>query len=160
MKKYLIPFAIIIAGLIIAGAVYTLFKTESATTNTVNVSDMRPVDATDEIIGNPTAPVMLVEYCSPDSAYCATYDASIRSIIADYGTKGEVSVVFRQMVNTADTSVKDPNADDLIKMGATSIPFTVVLVHGQEPVTIDGLISYDALKQIVDHSLSSTSDKR
>lgn len=160
MKKYLIAIAIIIAGLIIAGAVYTLFHTSASTPDTINVAAMRPVGQDDTIIGNPTAPVILVEYCSPDSAYCTTFDGSLRSIIATYGPKGEVAVVFRQIVNTADTSVKDTNADDLIAMGAASVPFTVVLARNQKPITIDGVISYADLKTVVDHALSSTSDSR
>jgi protein-disulfide isomerase len=41
-----------------------------------------------------------------------------------------------------------------IAIGAGGSPFTVLLVKGQKPVTIDGALPYDGLKKIVDQAIS------
>ena len=41
-----------------------------------------------------------------------------------------------------------------IAIGAGGSPFTVLLVKGQAPITIDGAVPYDGLKKIVDQAIS------
>lgn len=56
---------------------------------------MKPVTAEDHIRGNPNAPIVLVEYSDFDCPYCKAYHETMRQIMDEYGTTGEVAWVYR-----------------------------------------------------------------
>ncbi|OGG88657.1 hypothetical protein A2592_02135 [Candidatus Kaiserbacteria bacterium RIFOXYD1_FULL_42_15] len=99
-----IPVAIIAGFALIAAAIFfsgdstpTASPKESntvpaATTKTV----VRPVDETDNIKGNPNAPIMVVEYSDYDCPYCKIFDETMNKIMDDYGVTGKVAWVYRQ----------------------------------------------------------------
>ncbi len=93
-----IPIAILIGGLIVAAAVYVTVKSTQPPTSssTGNPALVRPVGADDHILGNPLAPVKIIEYSDFDCAFCKDYDATLRQIIADLGASGKVAWVYRQ----------------------------------------------------------------
>jgi len=96
MKNSLvIPLAIVIGGIIVAGAVY-LSMPKSPETPTGNSALLRPVSANDHILGNPAAPVVIVEYSDFDCTYCKTFHETLRQIVANEGASGKVAWVFRQ----------------------------------------------------------------
>ncbi|MDO8566837.1 MAG: thioredoxin domain-containing protein [bacterium] len=89
-----IPIAIIAGGVIVALAVYaSMPKTPS--TSTHNPSLVRPVSASDHILGNPAAKVMIVEYSDFDCTYCKDFHDTLHQIIANMGVNGNVAWVFR-----------------------------------------------------------------
>lgn len=92
-----IPIAIVLAGCILAGAVYLTVSSEMTASRKVNgdPSLVRPVSSADHIFGNPAAPVTIVEYSDYDCVYCKTFDETLRQIIANEGATGNVSWVFR-----------------------------------------------------------------
>jgi protein-disulfide isomerase len=92
-----IPIAIVAGGIIVALAVYmTLHKSEPSTaSNTGNPALVRPVGASDHILGNPAAPVLIVEYSDFDCSYCKVEDANLRALIAADGSNGKVAWVYR-----------------------------------------------------------------
>lgn len=92
-----IPIAIVLAGCILAGAVYLTVSSETAASRKVHgdPSLVRPVSSADHILGNPTAPVTIVEYSDYDCTYCKTFDETLRQVIALDGASGDVSWVFR-----------------------------------------------------------------
>ena len=104
--QYLIPSSIIVAGLLVAFAVVysngaPIVKNQEASGGVVAASDigkdMRPVDSTDHILGNPDAPVKIVEYSDLECPYCKTYHPTLKQIISEYGKDGKVAWVYRHL---------------------------------------------------------------
>lgn len=98
-----VPIAIIIAALILGGAVY-FTQRDTTPDKTVAANDVptkrskeniRPVDESDWIRGNPNAPIILVEYSDLECPFCKQYHTTLKRIIAEYGTSGQVAWVFR-----------------------------------------------------------------
>jgi protein-disulfide isomerase len=90
-----IAVAILAAGTIIAIAVYfTTAQVPSTTTGTPSL--VRPVDATDHILGNPTASVYIIEYTDFDCEFCKDFHTTMQQVIANEGTRGNVAWVLRQ----------------------------------------------------------------
>lgn len=111
---YLIPLSIVVAGILIAGAVWygpTLGRTNPPN-NKVGDSinrgaaqalggdspvgkDMRAVDARDHIRGNPEAPVKVVEYSDLECPFCKRFHLTMQQIMEEYGKNGKVAWVYR-----------------------------------------------------------------
>ena len=98
MKNHImVPVSIIVAGAIIAVAVYFVNKKPISKSGTEPLSstDIRAVDGTDHILGNPNAPIKLIEYSDFECPYCKIYQTTLHQIMDDYGAKGQVAWVFR-----------------------------------------------------------------
>ncbi len=97
--------AIIIAGIIIAGAIiYSVGgkKTETADALAVAgqaqdqglaVNNVMPVSAEDHIFGNREAPVKLVEYSDTECPFCKRYHETLHEVMKKYN--GQVAWVYR-----------------------------------------------------------------
>jgi len=97
MKSSLtIPLAIILGGVVVAGAVYLSMRHPSTSSGTGDPSLVRPVSSSDHILGNPAAPVMIVEYSDFDCEYCKGFNETLSEIIANEGADGSVAWVFRE----------------------------------------------------------------
>ncbi len=102
---YLLPVAIIIAGLVIGAAV--IFADRSKTVPpqdtaqnapteapaTGSPSNVRPVDATDHVSGVVSAPVTLIEYSDFQCPYCDQLHPILKQVVQEY--KGKVKWVYR-----------------------------------------------------------------
>jgi len=95
-SSFTIPIAIVLGGIVVAGAVYFSLRTPSTSSGTGNPALVRPVSSGDHILGNPAAPVVIVEYSDFDCTYCKGFDETLRQIIANEGASGEVAWVFRE----------------------------------------------------------------
>ena len=97
-KSLTVPIAICIAGVVVAGAVYFAVSSQEPSTSsgTGNPALVRPVGPSDHILGNPTAPVKIVEYADFDCEYCKGFDASLHQIVATEGSSGQVAWVYRE----------------------------------------------------------------
>ncbi|MFZ2522830.1 MAG: thioredoxin domain-containing protein [Minisyncoccia bacterium] len=104
MEVYAIPLSIVIAGAIMAGALYysnLKVKTQEAVIDTVqkvaegSVVKMRPVTAEDHILGNPSAEVIIVEYSDTECPFCKQFHNTLRRVMNDYGKDGKVAWVYR-----------------------------------------------------------------
>jgi protein-disulfide isomerase len=100
-----IPVAIVIAGALIAGAVY-LGTSKGAGNVAVNDSQPQPVaqqtgnldqmakiTASDHVRGNPDAPVKIVEYSDFECPFCKRFHDTMKQVTAEYGDK--VAWVYR-----------------------------------------------------------------
>lgn len=96
MKSSLVvPAAIVLGGVIVATAVYvSMPKTPSSGAG--NPALVRAVGASDHILGNPAAPVMIIEYSDFDCEYCKNFHDTLHQVIANAGANGKVAWVFRQ----------------------------------------------------------------
>lgn len=98
-----IAISIVIAGIIIAGAILLAGSGDKApatpedtgkntSQETVNIS---PVTPDDHILGNPDAPIVLIEYSDIECPFCKNFHNTLHRIIDEYGPSGEVAWVYR-----------------------------------------------------------------
>jgi protein-disulfide isomerase len=93
-QNYAIPFAIVVAGLAIAGAIYFGDEREPAVAAQANRS-VDPVTSADHILGNPNAKVMIVEYSDTECPFCKSFHVTMNRIMGEYGKDGNVAWVYR-----------------------------------------------------------------
>ncbi len=95
-----IPWAIIVAGIIIAGAI--LLKGNAPVAALVpnngavkNIADLKikPVSVDDHILGNPNAKVVIVEYSDSECPFCKVFDTTMHQVMAK--ENGKVAWVYR-----------------------------------------------------------------
>ena len=93
-----VPIAIVIGGIIVALAVYFSItaKEPSTASGNGNPALVRPVDSTDHVLGNPAAPVEIVEYADFDCEYCKGFDTTLHQIVSDLGANGKVAWAYRE----------------------------------------------------------------
>jgi protein-disulfide isomerase len=92
--------AIIVAGLIIAGAIL-LKGSESPALNAPSANNFggvvgfqaRPVSANEHILGNPEAKIVIVEYSDTECPYCKSFHNTLQKVVKD--SDGQVAWVFR-----------------------------------------------------------------
>jgi protein-disulfide isomerase len=108
-QKYALamPIAVIIAGVLIAGAViYSSGKNTSGNTANVpqqqpvaqktgDLEKMIPVTREDHIRGDINAPVKIVEYSDTECPFCKRFHETMKEIYSEYGTNGKVAWVYR-----------------------------------------------------------------
>lgn len=98
-----IPVAIIIAGAFIAGAIfYTSGKSSTTAVKSAAENDKKEeavkipsVTAKDHMLGNPNAPIVLVEYSDTECPFCKSFHATTKQIMDQYGKDGNVALVYR-----------------------------------------------------------------
>lgn len=99
-NKYLVPIAVIIAGVLIAGAVFfnNSSGTEPATEETPERGEDLTVDsiqADDHVLGSPDADIIIVEFSDIDCPFCTQFHTTMHRVIDTYGTDGRVAWVYR-----------------------------------------------------------------
>lgn len=97
-QNYAIPFAIVVAGIAIAGAIYFGDNKKAAipVAGAAGAPIVDPITATDHILGNPNAKIIIVEYSDPECPFCKSFHATMQQIMSDYGAAGNVAWVYRQ----------------------------------------------------------------
>src|SRR3989344_1383294 len=94
-SQYVLPFTIVIAGGLIAGAVFLAGKRSSTTPTPNGAPTVRPVDSSDHILGNPSAPIKIVEYADLECPFCKDFHITMHQIMDFYGANGQVAWVYR-----------------------------------------------------------------
>jgi protein-disulfide isomerase len=97
-SQYVLPITIVVAGALIAGAVFLVGKLGTSSPSTPGSSKVtaRPYDpTTDHILGNPNAPVKVVEYADLECPYCKEFQTTMHQIMDYYGASGNVAWVYR-----------------------------------------------------------------
>lgn len=102
-NKLSVPLAIIVAGALIAGAIYLgggntqLAETTSkpSTQQNKELDEIRPIDSGDHIRGNPNARVLIVEYSDMECPFCKSFHPTMQRIMEEYGKDGRVAWVYR-----------------------------------------------------------------
>ncbi|MBU6323151.1 MAG: DsbA family protein [Patescibacteria group bacterium] len=101
MRDFIIPGAIAVAGILIAGGVYIHLRMQagqepSTVSPTADLSLIPPVTSADHILGNPAAPVVIIEYSDFDCPFCKQFHDTLHQLMASYGTNGDVAWVMRE----------------------------------------------------------------
>ena len=99
-NKAMVPGAIIIAGLLIAGAVFYNGRDNTAPAQPSNGGggqeiSVREVSSEDHILGNPDAPVKIVEYSDIDCPFCSRFHVTMHEVVEAYD--GQVAWVYRHL---------------------------------------------------------------
>src|SRR3989344_8457727 len=97
-NKTLLPISIIIAGVLIAGALYFGGNKNAPVAQgpeEVKEPVLTEVTAKDHILGNPDASIKLVEYSDTECPFCKRFHATMQRIISEYGESGKVAWVYR-----------------------------------------------------------------
>jgi protein-disulfide isomerase len=97
-SQYALPITIVIAGALIAGAVFFAGKGGSATpgpSGSQKVSAREYTPGTDHVLGNPNAPVKVVEYADLECPFCKTFHTTMHQVMDYYGPNGKVAWVYR-----------------------------------------------------------------
>ena len=98
------PIAIVIAGALIAGAVYmgtssgstaNAPQPQDAAQQTGDLEQMRVISADDHIRGNQDAPVKIVEYSDTECPFCKRFHETMKQVMDEYGKDGKVAWVYR-----------------------------------------------------------------
>lgn len=96
-RNYVLPITIVVAGVLIAGAVFWAGKSGTATpqtgSNPTNVRAYAP--GVDHILGNPQAPVKVVEYYDLECPHCKLFNTTMHQVMDYYGASGKVAWVSR-----------------------------------------------------------------
>src|SRR3989338_7053875 len=90
-----IPIAIVIAGALIAGALYLATRPPGSDSGSENkaLKSLVPVSKDDHILGNPDAPVTIVEYSDLECPFCKQFHVTMKAIMEEYGKRGQVNWV-------------------------------------------------------------------
>jgi len=101
-----LPMAIVIAGVLIAGAIFLRGsgRTDAQADKpavqfppSLGAITLRPVEAArDHIRGNPDADIMFVEFSDTECPFCKRFHGVMHQLIDEYGKSGKVAWVYRQ----------------------------------------------------------------
>lgn len=123
--NYAIPFAIVIAGLAIAGAIYFSNSKNVPTAGAAAQvpTSVDPVTASDHILGNPDAKVVIVEYSDTECPFCKSFEPTLQRIMSEYGKDGKVALVYRHFPLSFHTrSPKEAEATECVnKLGGNTM---------------------------------------
>lgn len=91
--------AIVLASIIIGGSVYMVFKPVAQVDpmeDPIGASASIPkISPRDHILGNPNAPIVIVEYTDLECPYCRGFHDTMKFLMDEYGKRGEVAWVVR-----------------------------------------------------------------
>jgi len=104
-----IPIAIVLAGVLIAGAIFMTEPMQAAPAEGANIpvraavgedTSVAPVELLalrpdDHVLGNPDAEILLIEYSDTECPFCKRFHESMVRIMDTYGKTGEVAWVYR-----------------------------------------------------------------
>lgn len=97
-SQYVLPLTIVVAGVLVAGAIFLVGKMAAPTGNggtTGKVTARQYDPAIDYIVGNPNAQVKVIEYADLECPYCKTFQTTMHQIMDYYGASGKVAWVYR-----------------------------------------------------------------
>ena len=98
-NKFLVPFAIVVAGALVAAAIYFgSTSSPQAVGNPGNPAagiEVAPVSDRDHILGNRNAPLTIVEYSDTECPFCKVFHGTMQEVMRAY--PGEVAWVYRHL---------------------------------------------------------------
>lgn len=89
--------AIAFAGIVIALSIFFVFRPAAEPTVGVGGREVTvpPITDADHILGDPNAPIKVIEYSDLDCPFCRTFHATMKQIMSVYGASGQVAWVYR-----------------------------------------------------------------
>lgn len=111
-SSFAVPVAIIIAGALIAVSLYfsnsnegqmigANVKNNNLGTGALAIQSadlsIRAIGASDHVLGNPKAPITIIEYSDTECPFCKQFHLSMHKIVGAYGKDGGVAWVYRHL---------------------------------------------------------------
>jgi protein-disulfide isomerase len=96
-NSWILPGAIIFAGLILGGTLYSYRLHQQVIPAGGDITLLRSVDESDHIIGSPSAPVKIIEYSDIDSSYSKAFQPTLEQAMSEYAAGGKVAWVYRHL---------------------------------------------------------------
>ncbi len=109
-NKFIVPGAILIAGLIIAGAIFYGAKSPSknptaspeqnqpASLASSVLDNLKPISGNDHVLGNPDAPIALIVFSDLECFFCKQFhNTTIKQLMDIYGKAGKLKLVYRHL---------------------------------------------------------------
>lgn len=104
-NRFSIPGAIVIAGVIIAGAIFLTNRDvgspvpgSAGSQKNLEVSQeiaIRPRSADEHILGNPSADIVVVEFSDTECPFCKQFHTPMHQLIDEFGKDGTIAWVYR-----------------------------------------------------------------
>lgn len=101
-NAYLIPGAIVLAGILISGSILLTRSFAPAAAPAAAqeaagkpAAEVRPIDASDHIFGSKDADVFLIEYSDYQCVFCERFHGTVQQIVTEYD--GKVAWVYRHL---------------------------------------------------------------
>lgn len=94
-RTWLIPGAIVLAGIVLSFTIYSVRMTHILGAPEGDITDMRAIHPDEHIIGDPEAPIIIVEYADIDSPYAKEFQQTLSQLLTEYGASGKVAWVYR-----------------------------------------------------------------
>ncbi len=98
-----LPLAIVVGFAMIAIAIFftsgnqaPVATAPTVTDNVVAASAVRSISDSDYVLGNPNAPIVMIEYSDYDCPFCKQFHATMHQILDEYGVTGRLAWVYRQ----------------------------------------------------------------
>ena len=104
--NFAVPASIVIAGALIAFAVYTspnkitpptAVPSNNAAADVAGAVELRNVDNSDHVLGNPNAQVKVIEFSDTECPFCKRFHATMQQVMDEYGKDGRVAWVYRHL---------------------------------------------------------------
>lgn len=105
-----VPVAIVVAGALIATALYFV-STQSETVTTVKLpeagsavperQDVREVQIDDHIVGSSDASLVIVEFSDTECPFCKRFHDTMQQVMDEFGESGQVAWVYRNFPLTS-----------------------------------------------------------
>ncbi len=99
-----VPVAIIVAGLMIAAALYFSLGNKQAQAPSApeapgqaQAAEVPGVQPDDHILGSPDAKIVIIEYSDTECPFCKKMHETLQQVIDKYGADGTVAWVYRQL---------------------------------------------------------------
>jgi protein-disulfide isomerase len=93
-NKFLLPLAIVVAGLLVAGAIYFGGGGKGPDSNQAGgPANVAKVTSEDHVLGDRNAPIMVVEYSDIECPFCKIFHNTMHQIVREYD--GKVAWVYR-----------------------------------------------------------------
>lgn len=102
--RYLIPASIVVAGVLVAAAVFysnggSLPRPPGDNEGKDAVAEkpvgIQPVTSEDHVLGNPEAPVKMIEFSDLECPFCKRVHPTLTEIMDEFGKDGRVAWVYR-----------------------------------------------------------------
>lgn len=106
IQPYMLPLAIVIAGVLISGTIYMSQNKSGSTENGKNVAeiarnamkpkiDVAPVTNADHIQGSVNAKTKLIVYTDPECPFCKMFHTTTKALYDQEKVKGDLAIVYR-----------------------------------------------------------------